>query len=327
VKALDVGGRRLETPLVLSPMVDVTDAAFRSIAAEHGADVTCSEMVAAIGLVHGSDKAWRHLEPWPGEAPYGVQFMCGEPGQMRDAVETLATRFRPDFVDVNLGCPAPNILRSCAGGFLMRDPAKAGEVLRAARDAADRAGIKRVSAKMRLGPSASRHTYLEVGRVAEEVGVDWVTLHARTVEQGYQGNADWSHIARLVEALGIPVIGNGDLRTPEDVVRMRDETGCAGFFVARAAMHDPTVFRRMRAALDGGEPGTAPTLGDRMRLLLQYLERAEGLGLPVGDLRRQATRLMAGVPGAKRLRVAMQDAPDAAALRERVAEALAGAAA
>lgn len=318
-----VAGVSRPWPLVLSPMVDVTDAAFRSIAAENGADVTCSEMVAAIGLVHGSEKAWRHLAPWPGEKPYGVQFMCGEPGQMRDAVTTMAGRITPDFVDVNLGCPAPNILRSCAGGFLMKDPQKAGEVLAAARAAADDAGIRHVSAKMRLGPSASRLTYVEVGRAVQDAGVDWVTLHARTVEQGYQGTAEWPHIRRLVEAMDVPVVGNGDLRTPDDVLRMRDETGCAGFFVARAAMHDPTVFTRMRAALDGKQPGPPPGLAGRLRTLLDYLGRAEGLGLPIGDLRRQATRLVAGAPGAKRLRVAVQDAPDIMALRERVAEALA----
>ena len=157
----------------------------------------------------------------------------------------------------------------------------------------------------------------------QDAGVDWVTLHARTVEQGYQGVAEWTHIRRLAEALDVPVIGNGDLRTPADVVRMRDETGCAGFFVARAAMHDPTVFRRMRDALEGREPGPAPGLAGRLRTLLLYLERAEGLGLPIGDLRRQATRLVAGAPGAKRLRVAVQDAPDIGVLRERVAAALA----
>jgi tRNA-dihydrouridine synthase B len=149
-----------------------------------------------------------------------------------------------------------------------------------------------------------------------------VTLHARTVEQGYQGDAEWPHIGRLVAALDIPVVGNGDLRTPADVVRMRDETACAGFFIARAAMHDPTVFARMRAALDGRDVGPAPDLAARMATLVQYLERAEGLGIGIGDLRRQATRLVAGAPGAKRLRVAMQSAPDAAALRERMAEAL-----
>ncbi|MEA3137063.1 MAG: tRNA-dihydrouridine synthase [Thermoplasmata archaeon] len=319
---MTIGGTDRKWPLVLSPMVDVTDAAFRSIAAESGADVTCSEMVAAIGLMHDSPGAWKHLEPWPGERPYGVQFMCAEPAEMTAAIERLATRITPDFVDVNLGCPAPNILRSCAGGFLMRDPAKAGAVLSAARKAADEAGIKLVSAKMRLGPSATRHTYVEVGKVAQDAGIDWVTLHARTVEQGYQGDAEWPHIGRLVAALDIPVVGNGDLRTPADVVRMRDETDCAGFFIARAAMHDPTVFARMRAALDGRDVGPAPDLAARMATLVQYLERAERLGIGIGDLRRQATRLVAGAPGAKRLRVAMQSAPDAAALRERVAEAL-----
>ncbi|MEA3189885.1 MAG: tRNA-dihydrouridine synthase [Thermoplasmata archaeon] len=317
-----IGGRSLQHPLVLSPMVDVTDAAFRSIAAEHGADVTCSEMVAAIGLMHGSEGAWRHLAPWPGESPYGVQFMCAEPTEMTAAIVSLAPRVQPDFVDVNLGCPAPNILRSCAGGFLMRDPERAGAVLRAARKAADEAGIRQVSAKMRLGPSANRLTYLEVARQAEDAGCDWVTMHARTVEQGYSGEAQWSHIAELVRGVGLPVVGNGDLRTPDDVVRMRDTTGCAGFFVARAAMHDPTVFTRMRAALDGRAPGPAPTLPQRLATLLLYLERAEQAGLTrIGDLRRQATRFVAGTPGARRLRLALQSAPDAAAIRAAVAVA------
>lgn len=332
-------GKRL--PLVLSPMVDVTDAAFRSVAIEWGADVTCSEMVAATGLVHGSEKAWKHLQPWPNESPYGVQFMCGDPDEMGQAVRTLAMRLKPDFVDVNLGCPAPNILKSCAGGFLLRDPAKAGDVVRAAKEAADDAGIKHVSAKMRLGPSASRLTYLDVGQACQDAGASWVTLHGRTVEQAYSGVADWDAIAKLVAHLDIPVIGNGDLRTPADVVRMREQTQCAGFFIARAAMHDPTIFKRMRAGLDAAETGEAPArLGDqvpgnvvaeapptmhqRLETLLLYLDRAPAAGVTnVGDLRRQATRFVAGGPGAKKLRVAFQDAPDEATLRERVAAALA----
>lgn len=331
---LDIAGHRLEHPLVLSPMVDVTDAAFRSVAREWGADVTCSEMVAAIGLIHDNRTAWHHVTPWKDEAPYGVQFMCGEPDEMRQAVTHLATRVKPDFIDVNLGCPAPNILRSCAGGFLLRDPKKAGAVIRAAKDAADEAGIRHVSAKMRLGPSASRLTYLEVAQEAAAAGADWVTLHARTVEQGYAGTADWAHIRKLVEHAGIPVIGNGDLRTPADVMRMRDETGCAGFFIARAAMHDPTVFRRMRAALDGGnaaagdanEAPSGPDLRERLGTLMLYLERAESIGIRnIGELRRQATRFVAGAPGAKRLRVAAQEAPDLTALREVVASAMAAA--
>jgi tRNA-dihydrouridine synthase B len=314
-------GKRL--PLVLSPMVDVTDAAFRSIAVEWGADVTCSEMVAATGLVHGSPKAWKHLQPWPDESPYGVQFMCGDPAEMGEAVRTLATRIKPDFVDVNLGCPAPNILKSCAGGFLLRDPKKAGEVVAAAKDAADEAGIPHVSAKLRLGPSASRLTYLDVGQACQDAGASWVTLHGRTVEQAYAGKADWDAIAKLVAHLDVPVIGNGDLRTPDDVARMKAQTDCAGFFIARAAMHDPTIFTRMKAGLNGGDPAAEPSMRQRLETLLAYLDRAPAAGVTaIGDLRRQATRFVAGGPGAKKLRVSFQDAPDEATLRELVAEAL-----
>ena len=321
---LEIAGRRLKEPLVLSPMVDVTDAAFRSVAKEWGADVTCSEMVSAVGLLHNNERSWWHLQPWPGESPYGVQFMCGEEEEMAAAVRTLATRIVPDFVDVNLGCPAPNIMKVCAGGFLLRDPKKAGAVIRAAREAADEAGIRHVSAKMRLGPSDKAHTYLEVGAEAEAAGADWVTLHARSVAQGYSGNADWSHIARLVEHLGIPVIGNGDLRTPQDVVRMRDGTHCAGFFIARAAMRDPTIFQRMRAALDGkAEAAAEPDMASRLRTFLLYMDRAQAIGVTsMGDFRRQATRFVAGAPGARHLRVRLHDAKDQAALRHAVEDAI-----
>ncbi|MEK6986444.1 MAG: tRNA-dihydrouridine synthase family protein [Candidatus Thermoplasmatota archaeon] len=302
-------------PLVLSPMVDVTDPAFRALAKANGADITCSEMIAAIGLAHGNRSAWELVARGPAESPYGVQFMSADPATLADAVRQLAERVKVDYVDVNLGCPAPNILKSCAGGFLMRDPKQAGRVVAAARKAADEAGIPHVSAKMRLGPDATRLTYLEVASEVAAAGADWVTLHARTVAQGYSGDADWSHIARLVEGVEIPVLGNGDLRTPDDVVRMREATGCAGFFIARAAMRDPTIFRRMRQALDGKTVDAEPTLPERMGTLLDYVERA-GPTVTVPELRRVAVRMVTGEPGAARLRAKFNGAADAATLRD-----------
>lgn len=305
-----MGPLGLDRPLVLSPMVDVTDAAFRSVASEWGADVTCSEMVSAAGLVHGNETSWRLVRPWPGEAPYGVQVMGGDPEGVAQAVRLVAARVRPDFVDLNLGCPSPNILRSCAGGFLLRDPARAGRVIRAAVAAGGEHGVP-VSVKMRVGPDAEHPTYLEVGAEAQSAGAAWCTLHGRTVEQGYSGTADWDAIARLVDALDIPVVGNGDLRDADDVLRMADETGCAGFFIARAAMNDPTVFRRMRRALDGGAPEPAPGLGERLEVLRTYLRRAVEAGVThPAVLRRQATRFVSGAPGARAARRRLQGAGD-----------------
>lgn len=301
----------LDRPLVLSPMVDVTDAAFRSVAAEAGADITCSEMVSAAGLIHGNKKSWRLVRPWPGESPYGVQLMGGDPDRMAEAVSAVAERVRPDFIDLNLGCPSPNILRSCAGGFLLRDPKLAGQVIAAAVEATDIP----VSVKMRLGHDAEHLTYLDVAAEAASAGAAWCTLHGRTVVQGYGGDADWNAIKSLVDASDIPVIGNGDLREPEDVVRMRDETGCAGFFIARAAMHEPTIFSRMRARLDGGADPGAPALPERLGILRTYLLRAGDLdGAPMPVVKRQVMRFLAGAPGAKSLRVAVHDAADRGAL-------------
>lgn len=306
----------LDQPLVLSPMVDVTDAAFRSIAAEWGADMTCSEMVAAAGLIHDNDKSWRLVDPWPGESPYGVQLMGSEPEDLAAAVARVIAHERPDFIDLNLGCPSPNILRSCAGGFLLRDPAKVGRVVAACVEASD--GVP-ISVKLRKGHDARHETYLDVGAEAQAAGAAWCTLHGRTVEQRYSGEADWASIAKLVAALDIPVVGNGDLRSPGDVLRMRDETGCAGFFIARAAMHDPTVFRRMRQALDGQPIESPPDLAVRLDALDTYLDRSTVLGdVSMAVLKRQAMRFIQGVPGARKARVAIHAATSSQDVRDRL---------
>lgn len=291
-------------PLVLSPMVDVTDAAFRSVAKDWGADITCSEMVSAVGLVHDNPKTWRLVQPWENESPYGVQIMGGDPEEMAQAVAVVCERIQPDFVDLNLGCPSPNILRSCAGGFLLRDPNHAGRVIQAAVDAANCP----VSVKMRTGHDDEHLTYLQVGEEAEAAGAAWTTLHGRTVVQGYSGKADWNHIAALVDHLSIPVIGNGDLQSGADVKRMQEETHCEGFFIARAAMHDPTIFARMRAELDDQAVPESPGLGARLATFWTYVERAKTIGIEhMGDYRRQGTRFVSGAPGAKRIRAALHE--------------------
>lgn len=305
----------IREPLVLSPMVDVTDAAFRSIAAEWGAEITCSEMAAAAGIVHRNPTTWRLVRPWPGEHPYGVQLMGSDARQVAQAAAEVAARIDIDFIDINLGCPSPNILRTEAGGFLLRDPARVGQVVRAVVAAVD----VPVSIKLRTGPDEARPTYFDVVRAAEAAGASWCTLHGRSVEQGYTGHADWSAIARLVEAVDIPVVGNGDLRGPDDVVRMKAETACHGFFIARAAMHDPTVFHRMAQARDGRPVDPPADLPERMAALEAYIERAARIGIDdVGTIRRQATRFLHAAPGAKALRRAVHGAPDVGAILDLV---------
>lgn len=290
-------------------MVDVTDPAFRSIAKEWGADVTCSEMVASAGLVNDNARSWELTKPFAGESPYGVQIMGGDAEQMARAVQLVEERVGPDYIDVNLGCPSPNILRSCAGGFLLRDPALASNVITAAVEAANNTPV---SVKLRTGPSIDRDTYIEVGRAAQDAGAAWCTLHGRSVDQGYSGSADWTKIGLLVTALDIPVIGNGDLRNGDDVLRMKEQTECHGFFIARAAMNDPTVFSRMKAQLQGTE-APEPTVQQRLQMLATYWERNPAANL--AHLKRQASRFLQGQPGAKRLRTLVHDC-DGPQLRE-----------
>ncbi len=295
-----------QTPLFLSPMVDVTDAAFRSLAAEWGADVTCSEMVGAAGLAHEHERSWHMATPWPGEAPYGVQIMGGDEETIAAAARLICERLDVDFIDINLGCPSPKILAACAGAFLLRDPPKAGRIVAAAVEASD----VPVSVKARLGHDDDHRTYLAVADEVQAAGAKWMTLHGRTVVQGYSGKADWSAIERLVDHADIPVVGNGDVRDGATAVAMREQTGCQGIFIGRAAMNDPTCFQRLRAALNGREENASPDLHTRVALFEEYAQRATSIGYNVAHLKRQANRFITGVPGAKQARVAIQNAAD-----------------
>ncbi len=315
---MHIGRHAVDMPLFLSPMVDVTDAAFRSIARDHGADVTCSEMIGAAGLLHDNPGSWRMTTPGPGEAPYGVQLMGGDAAQMADAVHRVAEAHAGaiDFIDLNLGCPSPKILRACAGAFLTRDPRLAGAVVGAAVAAGEEHGLP-VSVKMRLGHDDAHRTFLDVGNAVQAAGAAWVTLHGRTVVQGYSGQADWQAIAQLVDHLDVPVVGNGDVTDPESAVALRDQTGCHGLFIGRAALHDPTCFRRLRAGLQGKEPESPPDLPSRIITAHLYLDRAQSGPCPhdIGYLRRQVTRFMQGTPGARKLRGAVQGAANVDDLR------------
>jgi tRNA-dihydrouridine synthase B len=211
-------------------------------------------------------------------------------------VEELA----PDVCDVNMGCPANKVLKGCAGAALMGDLKLAEEIIRQVRK---ELSIP-LTVKFRLGLDDRRRTYLELGRICEANGVEAVAMHARTARQGYGGEADWSHLARLKEALSIPVIGNGDVRRPEDAVRMLRETGCDGVMIGRGATRNPWIFRQIAARLSGGRI-PEPTLEDRRRLILEHfrtiIEREE----PKTALHKVRTftgKYSQGLPEGQRLR-------------------------
>ncbi|MCB1037600.1 MAG: tRNA-dihydrouridine synthase, partial [Acidobacteria bacterium] len=218
---------------------------------------------------------------------------------------------QPDLCDINMGCPANKILKGCSGAALMGDLALAERIIRRVR----RTVSVPLTVKFRLGLDDKRKSYLELGRICQHNGVDAVALHARTARQMYRGEADWSEIARLKEALSIPVLGNGDIRRPEDALRMLRQTGCDGVMVGRGATRNPWIFRQIAARLSGGRIAE-PTFEDRRRLILEHfravIERDEPK-LALHRLRTFTGKYSQGLPQGQRLRrqIFHQETPEA----------------
>ena len=214
----------------------------------------------------------------------------------------------PDICDINMGCPANKVLKGCAGAALMGDLRLAEKMIRRVRDALSIP----LTVKFRLGLDDSRRNYLELGRICQDNGVDAVAMHGRTAKQMFSGEADWSEIARLKEALDIPVLGNGDVREPADAERMLRQTGCDGVMIGRGATRNPWLFRQITAHLSGGVIAE-PTLEDRRDLILDHFRMVaerESSKFALHKLRKFTGWYTHGLPNGKKLRQRIQQLPD-----------------
>ena len=215
---------------------------------------------------------------------------------------------RPDACDINMGCPANKVLKGCAGAALMGDLKLAESIVRTVRNAI----TIPLTVKFRLGLDDCRRNYLELGRICEANGVNAVAMHARTARQMFTGEADWTHLARLKETLSIPVIGNGDVREPEDALRMLDETGCDGVMVGRGATKNPWIFRQIAARMEGSRL-SEPTLADRRDLILEHFRMVaerEQSTFALHKLRKFTGWYTHGLPNGRKLRQAINQIPD-----------------
>ena len=256
-------------------MAGVTNAAFRQLCYEQGAGLAVCEMLTAQGMVMGNDHSAEMLSFWPGERIRSVQLYGADPEALWVAVGIAIEEFGAQHVDLNFGCPVPKITRRGGGGALPWKLGLTRALIESAVQSADRFGVP-VTVKTRIGIDEGHETFLDVGRIAEDAGVAAICLHARTVAQAYSGAADWTAIARLVAAVGIPVIGNGDIWEGSDACRMMGETGCAGVEVGRGALGRPWLFADIAAALaPSGEPVESsvpvlPNLGEVCALLSRH---------------------------------------------------------
>lgn len=282
--ALQIGPHTIESPVVLAPMAGITNRAFRRLCREYGREgldaggasgatsLYVSEMITSRALVERTPESMRLIEHDPDEHPRSIQLYGVDPATVAAAVRMLVTEDRADHVDLNFGCPVPKVTRKGGGAALpwKRDLFEA--IVRAAVREAEPHGVP-VTVKMRVGIDAEHVTYLEAGRIAENAGVAAVALHGRTASQAYSGEADWTAIARLKETVrSIPVLGNGDIWSAEDAVRMVEQTGCDGVVVGRGCLGRPWLFTDLAAAFAGSEVRVRPDLGQVTATLRRHAE-------------------------------------------------------
>jgi nifR3 family TIM-barrel protein len=284
-------------------MAGFTNVAFRRIARRLGCGLTATEMVMAEGVVRDHPKTLALAAIDPGERPAAVQIAGADPAVMGEAAARLVDR-GADVVDVNMGCPVRKIVDRCAGSALLKDPARAAAVVEGIRA---RVSVP-VTVKIRAGWDDASQSVV-AARALEAAGAALISVHGRTREQQYSGRASREAIRAVKEAVSVPVVGNGDVVRPQDVVEMVAETGCDGVMVGRAALWDPWIFQSAARALREGDPGPGPTVAERRAVIVEYFEetaRARGERTAVLQMRKFASLYLRGFPGARRLRERIQ---------------------
>lgn len=291
---MQLGRFPIESPIVLAPMAGVTDWAYRCIAAQLGADITVTEMVSSRALVYKDKKSLSLLRKTDAGI-CGAQIFGNDPAVMAEGAALALEHSGADFIDINMGCPMPKIVNNGDGSALMRDIPLAGRIIRAVADAVS----VPVTVKTRLGWDRSCPSAVALARAAEENGAAAITVHGRTKAMLYSGRADWDAIGEVVRAVSIPVIANGDISDPEQLLRCRAHSGASLFMAGRAAFGDPWLFERLRAALRGKTPPELPPLADRVDTALQQFALAledKGEHIACLEARKHFAWYLRGVP-------------------------------
>ncbi|MBP7867988.1 MAG: tRNA dihydrouridine synthase DusB [Acidobacteria bacterium] len=298
---LTLGRLVISPPVLLAPLAGVTDVRFRGMVRGFGGcGLSYTELVSVEGAVRKQTRTLALMERAPGERPFGIQLYGARPEAM-EASARIAEEAGADLVDINAGCPARKVVRSRGGAFLLTQPRLLETILRRVRAAVS----VPLTLKIRSGFTEKDLNFREIGRLAEDCGVDAVTLHPRTRAQMFTGHADWDHIAELKALLKVPVIGNGDVFTPEDAARMVAQTGCDAVMIGRGIMRNPYLIAQTARHLSG-EPYTPASTGDLLAICRDLAGRAVNAELPAvkvcGEMKKYCSWLIHGFPDAARLR-------------------------
>ncbi len=307
--------------LILGPMAGVTDLPFRRLCRECGADITVTEMVSAKGLQFDNQKTRLLTATCIDEKPVGLQLFGHEP----DVMAAEAEKYQKagfDFIDVNMGCPVPKIVNNHEGSALMKNPELAAKII---TEMVSAVSIP-ITVKIRAGFDSENKNAPEFARILENAGAAAVTVHGRTREQYYLGKADWNIIKRVKESVAIPVIGNGDICSADDLIRMKEETGCDGFMIARAAKGNPWIFSEIKTMLNGGEykkPGKKEIL-DMMFRQIDMMEEHKGEYIAVREMRKHIAWYTEGIKGSSEIRRKTSEITDIQELKNYLSASLCG---
>ena len=303
---LKIGDITMKNPVVLAPMAGVCNSAFRLTVKEFGAGLVCAEMVSDKGIVYKNEKTLNMLYMDEREKPLSLQIFGGEKESLVQAAKFVEENTNADIIDINMGCPVPKITKVDAGAKWLLDPNKIYEMVSAVVDAVD----KPVTVKMRMGWDPDHIYAVENAQAVERAGGKAVALHGRTRVQMYEGKSNWDIIREVKQSVNIPVIGNGDVETPQDAKRMLEETGCDGVMIGRAALGNPWMIYQTVKYLESGELTGEPSVREKMDVCILHLDRLIDLKnerIAVKEMRKHAAWYLKGIPGNAQARNAINE--------------------
>lgn len=317
---LQIGNIQIPNPILLAPMAGVTDYPFRTLCKEQGAGVVYSEFVSAHGIIRGNEKTMNMIRFTDFERPIGIQIFGDDPKIMATAARFVTDHFQPDILDINYGCPVPKITKKGAGSAALRNLDLMAEITSAVIESVQDIPV---TVKMRSGWSHDSIVIPEAGHILEKTGVQAITLHPRTTKQGYTGSSDWNLIRKLKNAVSIPVIGNGDVSSADQLHKMINETNCDGVMIGRASLGNPWIFNQLIAGFKGEVIPQEPTFAERIDMCNKHFDLLiETHGERIGSniMRKHFGWYLKGFPGAVALRKALVTTPDIDTMKRILAE-------